>query len=62
VSGACLSVFACLDCCLPYYSTTVCLSQLLFACLNYCLSVSTTVCPQLTSMATMIRITFRTAC
>ena len=34
--------------CLNYYclpvSTTVCLSQLLFACLNYCLPVSTTVC------------------
>ena len=29
-------------------SPTVCLSQLLFACLNYCLPVSTTVCPQLT--------------
>ena len=49
-----------LNFCLPY-STTVCLSQLLsaclnttvcpqllFACLNYCLPVSTTVCPQLT--------------
>ena len=32
----------------PYYSTTVCLTQLLFACLDYCLPVSTTVClPQL---------------
>ena len=30
-----------LDCCLPSVSTTVCLSQLLSACLNYCLPVST---------------------
>ena len=33
--------------CLP--STTVCLSQLLFACLNYCLP-STTVYPQLSAL------------
>ena len=39
---------ACLNCCLPV-SSTVCLSQLLFACLNYC-SPSTTVRPELTAL------------
>ena len=34
----------CSDAVGPVVSTTVCLSQLLFACLDYCLPVSATVC------------------
>ena len=44
-----------MDWCLPV-STTVCLSQLVFACLNYCLPVST-VCPQLKGLLYSLLVT-----